>query len=136
MTTFTTQQHSSAQKFLKVQGVLSVVLGGLGVLILTALIPLLIWVLGSPDLLAEADSTSEDMIGTLIVVILSIPASIFFVISGIILLRKPRPGVAKGLSITNVVVAALSGNYLILAFAIVSLVQSPAYADGYKANKN
>jgi hypothetical protein len=122
-------QYETSKKFLKVQGVLSIVFGGLGTLF------------GIPLIVFYALGASYDLqsdIGPIVFIVLSVLGLIFWmlphiflIVSGATLVRNPRPAVAKGMTIANLVVGAF-WNYIILAFAIVSLVQSGHYAHGYK----
>lgn len=122
-------QHETSKKFLKVQGILSIVFGGLGTLFGIPLI--FFWAIGSSYDLG-------DDVGPIVFIVLSVLGLIFWmlphiflIVSGATLVRNPAPGVAKGLTIANLVVGAF-WNYILLAFAIVSLVQSGHYTRGYK----
>jgi hypothetical protein len=123
-----TAQIETSKKFLKVQGILSIAFGGLGTLF------------GIPIIFIYALSASYDMqsdVGPVVFIVLltlglifwMLP-HIFLVVSGATLVRSPKPSVAKGMTIANLVVGAF-WNYILLAFAIVSLVQSGNYARGY-----
>jgi cytochrome b subunit of formate dehydrogenase len=64
-----------------------------------------------------------------IFVLFTLP-KVYLIISGCILLNKPRPAVSKGLTIANLVLE--SSNIIILILSIVCLTQSTAYTRGYK----
>lgn len=133
------EQFTNAKRWLKVQGILSIIFGALGTLFAAPLA--FFYSIGITAELATEMPGLESEIGPVVFIIVLIVGLIlwliphlFLIVSGALLARGPKPGVAKGLTITNLIIGAM-WNYLILAFAIVSLVQSGNYARGYVHHK-
>lgn len=128
MTETSTQAQSSAGTMLKVQGIITLVFGGLGSLL--GLILMLIFGIA----LSQA-YTDNDIIAFFIYFIVSVffvlIPHVYFIVSGIVLIRQPEPKLAKLITIINLIAGAVA-NYVILAFAIISLVQGKEYEAGYK----
>jgi phage shock protein PspC (stress-responsive transcriptional regulator) len=121
------QRYRSAASLVRVQGILSIIFGGLGLLVAFFLVLLF--------LAAMSESNSYQVISAsitaLIVFIFGVLPHIFLVVSGVHLLREPRPAVARTLIIINLVIGALF-NLVIVVFAIINLVQMSDYDHGYK----
>ena len=121
-------QFERAASAINVHGILSIVFGGLGLLIA-------LFFAGLYGVVAMSDTMSaEDVVGyaisaLLAAVFLVIP-HIYLVIAGIYLLKKPVPKVAKTLIIINLVIGAL-WNLILVIFAIINLTQISDYARGY-----
>jgi hypothetical protein len=128
-------KYSTAKSFLRVQGVLSIIFGSLGTLVGLPLIILYVFSLSFSSIQYSYDGGDWFAVIFLIIIglIFWILPHIYMIIAGTYLVRKPKPGLAKGLTIGNLVIGALL-NYILLAFAIVSLVQSSHYEEGYKKN--
>lgn len=116
-----------AQSMLRVQGILSIVFGGLGVL------GGLFFLLLSGFAITEYNSyqISGAFIMGLLVFIFAVLPHIYLVISGIVMVREPAPTVAKTLTIVNLVVSVF-WNLVLLIFAIICLTQIGDYERGYK----
>lgn len=121
-----------ASSMLRTQGILAIVFGGLGVL--GGFMLMIAFAFG-----AMAEYTSAGAIGSLLTgvatfVFLVLP-HIYLVISGVTLLRNPKPTVARALTIINLIVGVF-WNLIILIFAIICLTQSGDYERYYaKHNK-
>jgi amino acid transporter len=128
-------KYSTAKSFLRVQGILSIIFGSLGTLVGLPLILLYVFSLSFSSIQYSYDGGDWFAVIFLIIIglIFWILPHIYMIIAGTYLVRKPKPGLAKGLTIGNLVIGALL-NYILLAFAIVSLVQSSHYEEGYKRN--
>lgn len=126
-------KYLSAQSFLKVQGVLSLIFGSIGVVVGSPLV--LLYSLSLPEWSTEYSYTGGDWIAVSFIIALGIIfwiiPHVFMIIAGSHLVRHPKPGLAKGLTVANLVIGALY-NYILMAFAIVSLVQSSNYEAGYR----
>jgi len=121
------KSFKTAQTFLKIQGIISIVSGSF--LALCFLLFMGIW-------LFSGESTSDDaglvalVAWVFVFFFVAVPAA-YYLISGIILVRNPEPSLARKLSITNIVIGALY-SWLTLAFGIVNVVQGESYKAGYK----
>jgi len=121
-------QFERAASAINVHGILSIVFGGLGLLIA-------LFFAGLYGVVAMSDTMSaEDVVGyaisaLLAAVFLVIP-HIYLVIAGIYLLKKPVPKVAKTLIIINLVIGAF-WNLILVIFAIINLTQISDYQRGY-----
>jgi uncharacterized membrane protein len=127
MTKVTPREQSQAASMLKVQGIITLVFGGLGAVL--GLILMIIFGIA----LSQA-YTDQDVIETAIYCCMSalfiFMPHVYFVISGIVLTREPEPKTAKLITIINLIVGAVS-NYIVLAFAIISLIQAKEYEAYY-----
>jgi len=123
--------HTQALSMLKVQGIISIVFGALGVLL--GLVLMVVFIVA----LSQAYTTNdviEFFVAFVTVLLFVFIPHIYLIISGAILVRQPEPRSARNLTIVNLIVGALS-NYVILAFAIISLTQAKDYEEGYKVQK-
>lgn len=79
--------------------------------------------------------TEEDFVYTVVyglcMFLFVVVPHIFLIVSGAVLLRMPRPNVAKGLVIANIVTGALF-NLVVLILAIINITQINDYEHGYK----
>lgn len=119
--------HDQAMSMMKVQGIIVTIFGGLGALfgiILMALFAIAIGQAYSDNDILEA---SIMFIGSILFILIP---HVYFIVSGVILMRQPEPKLARLLTIINLILGAMS-NYIILAFAIISLVQIKDYEEGY-----
>lgn len=119
-----------AQSMLRVQGILSIVFGGIG------LLGSFFFLLLSAFAVTEYNSyqISGAFVMGLLVFIFAVLPHAYLVISGIVLLREPAPTVAKTLTIINLIVGVL-WNLVLLIFAIICLTQMGDYEHGHKKNK-
>ena len=120
--------HRQAASMLKVQGIISIIFGALGALLGTAL--MFIFGIGLASTYSNAD-TIEFSIFFLGSIVFMLMPHVYLIISGIILTRSPEPKLSQLLTIINLIVGAFS-NYIVLVFAIISLVQADDYETGYK----
>ena len=122
-------ENKQAVSMLKVQGVIALVFGGLGALLGLLLMSIFAIALGQ----AYSDNdVVEFFIWFVVSIFFILLPHIYLIISGIILIRQPEPKLARLLTIINLIVGAMS-NYIVLAFAIISLVQAKDYEEGYKS---
>jgi len=119
--------HRQAMSMMKIQGIIVTVFGGLGALL--GLIMMVIFALALGQSYTENDVVGALIMFTVSILFVLIP-HIYLIVSGIILIRQPEPKLARLLTIINLVVGAIS-NYVVLAFAIISLVQAKEYEEGY-----
>lgn len=119
--------HRQAASMLKVQGIISLVFGGLGAL--AGLVLMVIFGIAFSMAVRDTEVIEFFILFAVSVLFILIP-HIYLIVSGIILIRQPEPKLARLLTIINLIVGALS-NYIVLAFAIISLVQAREYEEGY-----
>jgi hypothetical protein len=122
------QRHDAAAGTIKAHGIVSIIFGSLGTLIS------LFYILAIVVFGAMASYESSEIIGaTIYAVLVFIFATlphIFFIVSGTLLVRNPRPKLAKGLIISNLVLSAF-WNLVILVLAIINLTQIGDYERGH-----
>jgi hypothetical protein len=121
-----------AATMLRVQGIISVVFGALGVIF--GLVMMFMFGLG---MLAYENITNyavENFVWAVIMFVFVVIPHIYLVVAGTILLRQPAPGVARALTIINLVVGVFS-NMIVLIFAIISLTQSGDYERHFAPRK-
>lgn len=131
MTTSRKIAHTQAVSMLKIQGIVTLVFGGLGALL--GLILMILFGFALSQAYSDNDIIEYGVYFTMSVLFILIP-HVYFVVSGIVLIRQPEPKLAKLVTIINLVVGAVA-NYIVLAFAIISLVQTKEYEEGYKKPK-
>ena len=124
--------HTQAASMLKVQGIITLVFGGLGTLL--GLILMGIFGLALTQAYSDNDIVEFGVYFVMSVLFILIP-HVYFIVSGIVLIRQPEPKLAKLITIINLVVGAVA-NYIVLAFAIISLIQAKEYEQGYKPQKS
>jgi len=126
----TTQQATSNQaaSMLKIQGIISAIFGGIGVL--GGLVMMVIFALALGNAYTDNDIVGYAILFGGSILFVLIP-HIYLIIAGVILMRQPEPKLARLLTIINLIVGAMS-NYVVLAFAIISLTQVKEYEEGYK----
>ena len=117
-----------AVSMLKVQGIIAIVFGALGALL--GIVLMIVFAIALGESYSDEDIV-EFFIGFVVSILFVLIPHIYLIISGVILVRQPEPKLARLLTIINLIVGAMS-NYIILAFAIISLVQSKEYEAGYK----
>jgi len=123
--------QSQAASMLKVQGIITLVFGGLGALL--GLILMIIFGVALNQAYSDNDIVEFSIYFIMSVLFVFIP-HVYFIVSGIILIRQPEPKLARLITIINLIVGAVA-NYIVLAFAIISLVQSKEYEEDYKKHK-
>ena len=119
---------NQAASMLKVQGIISAIFGGIGVL--GGLIMMVIFALALGNAYTDNDIVGYAVLFGGSILFVLIP-HIYLIIAGVILMRQPEPKLARLLTIINLIVGAMS-NYVVLAFAIISLTQTKEYEEGYK----
>lgn len=122
------ESYNKAASLLKTQAILLVVFGSLGIFF--GLLFTLLFFVASAATYSQSESIEFFIYGILTPIFMIIP-HIYFLISGITLLRKPSPQVAKVLSIINIVLGVM-WNIVILIFAVLYIAQSAAYEKEYK----
>ena len=123
MTTSKKIAHTQAVSMLKVQGIVTLVFGELG-----AFLGLILMILDDFTLsqaYSDNDIIEYGVYFVMSVLFIFIP-HVYFIISGVVLIRQPEPKLARLMTIINLVVGAVA-NYIVLAFAIISLVQYKVY---------
>lgn len=120
--------YEQAASMVRIQGLMSIIFGAIGTLIGLILMVIFAAALANARYDSEAIEFAIYFIGSLLFVLLP---HIYLIISGTILIRRPEPKLSRILTITNLVVGALS-NYVVLAFAIISLTQAKDYEEGFK----
>ena len=128
MTDTNTHRFSQAASMVKVQGIMSIVFGSIGSLV--GLIILSIFAVSLGNAYTTADAIAFLFLFLLVVFVWLIP-HMYLIIAGITLTRLPEPRIVKILTITNLVIG-IFWNYILLVFAIISLVQQVDYAQGYR----
>jgi len=122
--------HNQAVSMLKVQGIIATVFGGLGALL--GFVLMIIFAISLGYAYSDNEIVEFFMLFAGSILFVLIP-HIYLIVSGVILMRGPESKLARILTIINLIVGAMS-NYIVLAFAIISLVQSKDYEEGYKPN--
>lgn len=123
--------YEQAASMVRVQGIMSIIFGGLGVLF--GLVFLLFMIIAMAGAYTDSDAFGLLALFLVTVVFWLLP-HVYLVIAGILLARTPAPRVVKTLTIINIVIGAL-WNYILLVFAIISIVQSSDYEKGYAHKK-
>lgn len=121
--------YRSAVGTMKAHGIVSLIFGILGALF-GLLFSLAVMFFGYPGSYDDYEAI-ETLLGGFAILLLIVLPHVYLIIAGVALIRKPAPRLARGLTIANLVVGALS-NLIILILAIISLVQLPDYDKGYK----
>jgi hypothetical protein len=121
-----------AATMLRVQGIISIVLGGLGVIF--GLVMMFMFGLGMLAYENITDYAVENFIWAVVMFVFVVIPHIYLIVAGTIFLRQPTPGVARTLTIINLVVGALT-NIVVLIFAIIALTQSGDYERHYPTHK-
>ena len=131
MTTSKKIAHTQAVSMLKVQGIVTLVFGALGAFL--GLILVILFGFALSQAYSDNDIIEYGVYFVMSVLFILIP-HVYFIISGVVLIRQPEPKLARLMTIINLVVGAVA-NYIVLAFAIISLVQHKEYEEGYKKPK-
>ena len=120
--------YLQAVSIIKIQSILTIIFGGIGVLFG-------LLVLGLFGFAMSAAYSDADALGFFILFICTLLfwllPHIYFIISGVTLYRLPHPRIVKILTIVNLVIGVF-WNIVLLVFAIITLVQSADYESGYK----
>lgn len=119
--------YESAANLIRVHGIISIIFGAIGVSIGLFLLLLFGFAITEYN---DYQVISSFITGVLVFIFAILP-HIYLLVSGIHLLRNPRPSVAKTLIIINLVVGVF-WNLVILIFAILNLTQFHDYERGYK----
>ncbi len=121
-------QFEKAAGMLRVQGILSIVFGGLGAFF--SLLLLVGIALGSLAPGSEMDPVGGFILSFMTLIFAVLP-HVYLIIAGVQLMGRPSPKVVRALTIINLIVGVL-WNWVIGAFAIVNLVQLNDYERGYE----
>ena len=127
--------YARASSTLKIHGILSIIFGGLGTL--AAIILMLILAVGNlSDQSYSADGSILGLffVGLLTFIFWGLPHA-YLIVSGLYLIKKPAPKVAKTLIIINLVIGVF-WNLVLLIFAIINLTEISDYEHGYHVQKN
>ena len=124
--------YQKAASLLKVQAILAIVFGSIGI-VFGILLTFLFFIASGLGEVTESESIEFFVYGALMPFLYIIP-HIYLVISGSFLLRSPSPKLAKVLTVVNIVFGAL-WNLILLVFAVLYIAQSSDYERGYKAKK-
>lgn len=124
------QRYEQAASMVKVQGVMSIIFGAIGCLVGLIFLAILAVAIGTAT--TEGDAFAALLFFLLIAFLWFLP-HLYFIVAGITLLHLPEPRVVKTLTIINLIVGFF-WNYILLVFAIISLVQSVDYADDGKVS--
>ena len=127
----TSTPHTQAASMLKVQGIITLVFGGLGTFL--GLLLMVLFGFALSQAYNDNDIVEFGVYFIMSVLFVLIP-HVYFIVSGIVLIRQPEPKLARLITIINLVIGAVA-NYIVLAFAIISLVQVKEYEQGYKPQK-
>ena len=128
MTESRTHQYQQAVSMIKIQGILSIVFGGIGAFF--GLIALALFAVAMSVAQLDADAVGFFILFVCTLLFWILP-HVYFIVSGIALYRLPEPRVVKTLTIVNLVVGVF-WNIVLLVFSIITLVQSADYELGYK----
>jgi hypothetical protein len=121
-----------ASTMLRVQGIISIVFGSLG-----AIFGFVLMFMFGLGMLAYENITNyavENFIWAVVTFVFVVIPHVYLIIAGTILVRQPTPGIARTLTIINLVVGAFT-NIVVLVFAIICLTQSGDYERHYPKNK-
>ena len=123
----TFRRYEQAASLMRTHGILSIVFGAIGTFFgLIVIVLFSIALSGSYD---QADAIGFILLFLLTLIFWVLP-HIYLLVAGVTLLRLPEPRIAKTLSIINIVISVF-GNYILLVFAIISLVQASDYERGH-----
>ena len=128
---YETLQYNNASSLIRTHGIISIVFGALG--LLGGLFVLLLASASARGYYDELEIAGIVVLA-LIIVFVILPHA-YLVVSGIHLLREPRPETAKALIIINLVVGVFY-NFVVLIFAIINLTQINVYERGYRKLKH
>jgi hypothetical protein len=117
---------------LRIQGIISIVFGSLGVIF--GLVLMFMFGLGMLAYENITDYAVENFVWAVITFVFVVIPHVYLIVAGTILIRQPTPGIARTLTIINLVVGALS-NLVVLIFAIICLTQTWDYERHYPKNK-
>lgn len=120
-----------ASNMLRVQGIITIVFGALGVLFGS----LMMIAFGLSALYDHTfNGPAQLFFMAIVTFVLFILPHIYLIISGITLSRQPQPNVARILTIINLAIGVF-WNLIILIFAIISLTQSSDYERHFPISK-
>lgn len=126
------RHYRSAASLIRVHGILAIVFGAIGIAF--SLLLTLLFTFGITDPNSSYQVISAFITALLVVIFVVLP-HVYLLISGIHLLREPRPVVAKTLIIINLIVGVFY-NLVILIFAIINLTQIADYEHGHQHHRN
>ena len=122
--------YDRAAGMLKVHGILSIVFGGLGVLMALFFISIMFITSTAYESFNRFDGSSLGifLVSIIFFVFWTLP-HIYLIVSGLYLTRQPSPRIAKTLVIINLIIGVF-WNYVLLVFAIINLTQIADYQKG------
>ena len=127
------ERYEKSLSALKMQAILSIVFGGIGILFSFLLVGMYILLSGLDPREIEMDRVELFLYGIVTPIFLFI-SHVYFVVSGVVLLREPTPKVAQILSIVNIIVGVM-WSLIILIFAALFLARTVDYERGYEEAK-
>ena len=127
-----TARYESSASLMRVHGIMSIIFGGIGVIVGISFTALFSILMASTN--NEGDQIAFLVFAILTLVVWLIP-HIYLVFAGAVLIKQPEPGIAKVLTIINLVIGVF-WNYVLLVFAIISVVQIGDYKRGYHHKKS
>jgi len=127
-----TYKFDNAASMIRIQGILSIIFGGLGIIgSLLASLYLALVAVTDPTIAAEDGVIAAAIIGAFVFVFVLLP-HVYLIVSGMHLLKNPAPNTAKVLIIINLIIGVF-WNLVIFVFAIINLTQLHDYQVGYKS---
>lgn len=126
-----TTQYNSAASLMRAHGIVSIIFGALGTLFSLLLVFLFLFAVTDPN---SSDQVVGGVAMAIVTIIFGILPHCYLLIAGTYLAKNPRPSLAKGLTITNLVIGVFY-NLPILILAIISLTQLGDYEHGFKNAK-
>jgi hypothetical protein len=125
------RRYEQSASLVRTHGILSIVFGAIGTFF--GLIMIVLFSLALSDTYDRADAIGFIILFLMTLVFWVLP-HIYLLVAGITLVKLPEPRIVKTLSIINIVISVF-GNYILLVFAIISLVQANDYENGYSLTK-
>ena len=121
------RHYESAASLIRVHGIIAIIFGSLGSVICLFIMLLFGFAISEYNSYQVINS----FISGFLVFIFGLLPHVYLLVSGIHLLKNPRPPVAKTLIIINLIVGVFY-NLVILIFAIINLTQIADYESGYR----
>jgi len=121
-------------RMLKVNGILSIVFGGLAALFVMVFFLVLVAGAGSDSPDASSYGVLSNVLVSFLLFIIGIAPCVYAIIAGVVLLKLPKPVVARTLLIINLIIGVFV-NTVTLIFSIISLTQMRDYEIGYKHSR-
>lgn len=125
------RRYEHAASMVRTHGTLSIVFGAIGTFF--GLILIVLFSLALSNTYDQADAIGFIFLFIATLVFWMLP-HIYLIVAGATLVKLPEPRIVKVLSIINIVVGVF-WNYILLIFAIISLVQVSDYENGHPLTK-